>query len=82
MVDGISARKALRKAVRGAWDTDPALIAIQEDLKKKGYELISEEYKKCIREGTDPVQKCYKGVADNVHLAEAYRKIWGSPAGA
>ena len=72
------ARKALRAAVRGAWDTKPALISIQDELTKKGYALLHDGYKKCITEGDEPVKKCYRDVATEKKLSEEYRSIWGA----
>lgn len=72
------ARKSLRNAVRGAWDTDPNLIAIQESLTKKGYELLHAGYKNCLKTGTKPVRECYEDVAKEKKLSVEYRGIWGA----
>ena len=73
------ARKALRNAVRGAWDRDPALIAIQDELKKKGYNLLHDAYRECLEKGDEPITECYRKKAKEKGLAAAYRQIWGSP---
>jgi len=80
MVNGVEARKALRKAVRTAWDRDPALIQIQQELKKTGYELLHKKYRDCL-ESNKPIAECYREVANapDVKLADQYRKIWGAP---
>ncbi|RLI45199.1 hypothetical protein DRO69_05770 [Candidatus Bathyarchaeota archaeon] len=72
------ARKALRAAVRGAWDTDPNLIAIQDELTKKGYNLLHDGYKECVTKGTKPIKQCYRDVASAKKLSEEYRSIWGA----
>jgi len=71
-----SARKKLRSAVRGAWDTEPELKSIQDQLTKKGFEIASPHFIKCITEGTKSLKECYKEVGDQ--LSSAYRSIWGA----
>jgi len=75
------ARKILRDAVRGAWDEQEALIAIQDELKKEGYKLLHDAYRWCIEKGTKPIKECYREKAKEKGLAAAYRRIWGSPGG-
>ena len=70
------ARKKLRNAVRGAWDSDPSLIAIQDSLTKKGYEIAHDAFRECLESGTEPVAKCYAKVGKA--LSDAYRGIWGA----
>jgi len=70
------ARKALRNAVRGIWDTDAKLIAIQDELTKKGYEIAHDAFRKCLEEGTEPIKDCY--AEKGKELSEAYRSIWGA----
>jgi len=70
------ARKALRAGVRGAWDTHPALIAIQDALTKKGFELARPAFRECLESGTESVSECYAKIGKS--LSEAYRSIWGA----
>ena len=72
------ARKKLRAAVRGAWDTEPELIAIQDELKKVGFAKISGGYKECIMTSTKSLKECYKDVARAADLSKAYRDVWGA----
>lgn len=79
MVKGKEARKKLREAVRvGFWDTDEAR-ELQEELSKKAKELIEKGYEKCVREGSEPITKCYAKVAAEAGLSKAYKDIWGKP---
>ena len=72
------ARKALRAAVRGAWDKNPALIAIQDELTKVGFNKISAAYKECLMTSTKSLKDCYKDAAKAADLSKAYRDVWGA----
>jgi len=71
---GAEMRKALRTAVRGEW-AKPESYDLQRELKFKGLELLEKDYEKCARTAV-PIVDCYKRVADEKRLAEAYRAIW------
>ena len=79
------ARKALSKAVRGAWNTNPDLINLQLELSKKGYELLRKGYRDCLlgrhEKSSASLKDCYQAVAESAGLSNAYRQLWGSPSG-
>jgi len=69
-------RMELRKFVRQAWLSDTG-AELQDALRKIAREKIEKGYEECARSAT-PIVDCYKKVAQEANLADAYREIWGT----
>jgi len=76
MSEATKFRMELRKFVRQAWLSD-AGARIQDELRKRARALIEKGYEECARSAR-PITECYKEVAQQANLADAFREVWGT----